>query len=180
MNHRYTFCALLTTLAMSATGTARANDDPSAPIGLFAVTCVDLLDQPDRFEEVMNTRGDRADGAVASSFLGHEPGKAWHVTFEGVDYGFSWSTAGTCRITIFGGDAKGLRAEFQDLGKMPPDGYTSTAGATSIDEKGWAVHTYTWQKAGEDRAIQMRLSLDPKSGAHPAGTVIARHVPVTR
>ena len=172
--------ALLAAVSLLATGNAHASDDSAAPIGMFAVACVDLLDKPDTFADVMSNRGNRVQDAEAREYLGNKPGKAWYVTFEGTPYGFSWADDDTCRITLFSGDAKGIAKEFGELGRMAPAGYTSTAELTSIDERGWTVHTYSWHRSGEDRAIQMRLSLNPKTGTGPRGNASARYVALPR
>ncbi|WP_296246179.1 hypothetical protein [uncultured Stenotrophomonas sp.] len=180
MKYGSSLYTLLAAIPLLASSTAHANDDSLAPIGMFAGVCLDLLDKPDTFVEVMSNRGDRVQDAEASEFLGHKPGKAWYVNHEGIPYGFSWADDGTCRITIFSGDAKGLAKEFGDLGRMAPAGYASTAELTSIDERGWTVHTYTWHGDGEDRAIQMRLSLNPEPGTGLRGNASARYLAAPR
>ena len=180
MKYGSSLYALLAAMPLLATGTARANDDSTAPIGIFAVACVDLLDKPDTFVEVMSNRGDRVQDPEAREFLRDKPGKAWLVSFEGIPYGFSWADDGTCRVTIMSGEPKEIANEFGTLGRMAPDGYTSTMDLTSIDERGWTVHTYTWRGNGEDRAIQMRLALNPKAGTGLRGNVSARYVAAPR
>ena len=180
MKYGSSLYALLAALPLLATGTARANDDSTAPIGIFAVACIDLLDKPDTFGEVMSARGDRVQDPEAREFLRDKPGKAWLVSFESVPYGFSWANDGTCRITMFGGEPKGIAQNFADLGKAAPEGYAWATELTTIDERGWTVQTFTWHKTGEDRAVQMRLSLNPEPRTGLRGTATARYVPAPR